>query len=67
MFSHISVPPSRDDKIAQDRTIANFVMTANEIFKISLATYILGLFWYRCSDYLLQKSFEEDDERFWVV
>jgi hypothetical protein len=42
-------------------------MTLNEIFKISLATYILGLFWYRFSDYLLIRLIEEPDERFWVV
>jgi hypothetical protein len=42
-------------------------MTLNEIFKISLATYILGLFWYRFSDYLLIRMIEEPDERFWVV
>jgi hypothetical protein len=47
--------------------VKNMVMTANEIFKISLATYILGLVWFRFSDYLLVGMFDEPDERMWVV
>ena len=35
---------------------------------ILLVTYVLGLLWYRLSDYFLHKlGVEEDEDRYWVV
>tara|TARA_B110000285_G_C14831669_1_gene471162 strand:+ start:382 stop:741 length:360 start_codon:yes stop_codon:yes gene_type:complete len=45
-------PSSRDEKIAQDRSISNIVQTINQIIIILVATYFFGLWWYRLSDYI---------------
>jgi hypothetical protein len=48
--------------------IGNLVQTLNQGFMILLVTYVLGLLWYRLSDYLNQFiGIEEDDERTFVV
>jgi hypothetical protein len=46
----------------------NVVSTMNQVFMILLVTYVLGLFWYRLSDYILHTIGPvEDDDYYWVV
>ena len=42
---------SRDDKIAKDRDTINIIKLVKYILVTLLTTYILGLIWYRFSDY----------------
>jgi hypothetical protein len=68
MWSTLNKPNSQDEKIAQHRMIDSTVRTLNQGFMILLVTFVLGMLWYRLSDYLLQQiGPDEDDERYWVV
>ena len=41
---------SRDDKIANDRYIINIIKIFKQVLYTLVATYFLGLLWYRFSD-----------------
>ena len=58
---------SRDDKIAKDRDTINIIKLVKYILVTLLTTYILGLIWYRFSDYFQGLFGNEPEERFWVV
>jgi len=69
MVASFFEPSSRDEKIAQDRSISNIVQTINQIIIILVATYFFGLWWYRLSDYIFMTYVlpDEPEERYWVV
>jgi len=69
LINNFYEPESRDEKIAQDRQISNVISTLNQVITIIIATYLIGLIWYRLSDYMLMKWGvpEEPEERYWVV
>lgn len=59
---------SRDDKIAHDRLIINVIKIVKQVLTTLVATYFIGLLWYRFSDQWQAKIFpEESEERYWVV
>jgi len=62
-------PASRDEKIAQDRSISNIAQSINQVIIIILSTYFIGLWWYRLSDYIFLTWVlpAEPEERYWVV
>ena len=69
LINNFYEPESRDEKIAQDRQISNVISTFNQVITIIIATYLIGLLWYRLSDYMLRSWGipEEPEERYWVV
>jgi hypothetical protein len=42
---------SRDDKIAHDRLIINVIKIVKQVMTTLVATYFIGLLWYRFSDH----------------